>query len=451
MFIKFYSFILEEGDPEATCYDCGVVLELGQEVIAEVECDGCGYDGYLVNKRPEDFSRIRRYFDTECFGEYFQQCHDCGRYIPSDDVTWISGIDARVCDRCRDENYYCCDHCGEYFVRANVFMDGNGNVVCEDCYDRYDYHRCNDCGRICDSDEGGWVGDYYYCDGCIDDHSSGVHDYGYKPSPIFHRIGYGGWKHTTPDGEEPLYMGVELEVDDGNDTGCIANSWDEDDIYCKEDGSLSSDGFEIVSHPRTLESHKDFDWKGIMSTCLQNGFTSHDAGTCGLHVHVNRAFFGEYRDVSDFAAARIIILVSRFWDSLMIPFSRRTEHQLGRWAHKPFDEEVIVAGDNDDEIADKISRAGSDRYRAINIRNSQTIEFRLFRGTLKYSTFIATLELVDGICHWVKNHSLEETLNVSLHDFLDSEEFSEFDTMREYLERREIQIRNDEEDYDEEE
>ena len=58
---------------------------------------------------------------------------------------------------------------------------------------------------------------------------------------------------------------------------------------------------------------------------------------------------------------------------------------------------------------------------------------------------------MDGICHWVKNHSLEETLNVSLHDFLDSEEFSEFDTMREYLERREIQIRNDEEDYDEEE
>ena len=34
MFIKFYSFILEEGDPEATCYDCGVVLELGQEVMA---------------------------------------------------------------------------------------------------------------------------------------------------------------------------------------------------------------------------------------------------------------------------------------------------------------------------------------------------------------------------------------------------------------------------------
>ena len=37
-------------------------------------------------------------------------------------------------------------------------------------------------------------------------------------------------------------------------------------------------------------------------------------------------------------------------------------------------------------------------YVAVNLCNYHTIEFRLFRGTLKYNTFIATLELVAKIC-----------------------------------------------------
>lgn len=38
------------------------------------------------------------------------------------------------------------------------------------------------------------------------------------------------------------------------------------------------------------------------------------------------------------------------------------------------------------------------RYVAVNLANYNTIEFRIFRGTLKYKTFIAALQLVDEIC-----------------------------------------------------
>lgn len=38
------------------------------------------------------------------------------------------------------------------------------------------------------------------------------------------------------------------------------------------------------------------------------------------------------------------------------------------------------------------------RYVAVKLCNYHTIEFRLFRGTLKYNTLIATLELVNQIC-----------------------------------------------------
>jgi hypothetical protein len=34
----------------------------------------------------------------------------------------------------------------------------------------------------------------------------------------------------------------------------------------------------------------------------------------------------------------------------------------------------------------------------VNLSNYSTIEFRLFRGTLRYETFIAALQLVDEIC-----------------------------------------------------
>ena len=38
------------------------------------------------------------------------------------------------------------------------------------------------------------------------------------------------------------------------------------------------------------------------------------------------------------------------------------------------------------------------RYVAVNLENYGTVEFRIFRGSLRYKTFIAALQLVDTIC-----------------------------------------------------
>ena len=66
------------------------------------------------------------------------------------------------------------------------------------------------------------------------------------------------------------YFGVELEVDEGGESDSnaervldIANSGREL-IYCKHDGSLN-DGFEIVTHPMTLDFHENnMPWAEIM-------------------------------------------------------------------------------------------------------------------------------------------------------------------------------------------
>ena len=44
------------------------------------------------------------------------------------------------------------------------------------------------------------------------------------------------------------------------------------------------------------------------------------------------------------------------------------------------------------------------RYSALNLQNSNTIEIRIFRGTLKEDRFKRSLELVDAISHFVKLH-----------------------------------------------
>lgn len=51
------------------------------------------------------------------------------------------------------------------------------------------------------------------------------------------------------------------------------------------------------------------------------------------------------------------------------------------------------------EILDHAKKgAYGQRYTCVNLQNANTIEFRIFRGTLKYNTFIATLQLVNRVC-----------------------------------------------------
>ena len=45
-----------------------------------------------------------------------------------------------------------------------------------------------------------------------------------------------------------------------------------------------------------------------------------------------------------------------------------------------------------DTKARQLRNINSDRYEALNFQNDKTIEFRLFKGTLKYSTIMACLE-----------------------------------------------------------
>jgi len=255
-----------------------------------------------------------------------------------------------------------------------------------------------------------------------------VYNYSYKPTPNFLPSHKESW----------LYLGVELEIDDFSDVEAASRaikeiSKKETLFYLKEDGSLST-GFEVVTHPATLKYHKDkMPWPEIIKLAKEYGGRSHDTSSCGLHVHFNNTFFGKSEEEQDFNTLKLLFVVDKFWPEL-VKFSRREYDNLQRWAKKmneklTLDDEGMrtMKGFKEDTVED------SDKYQAINLINENTIEVRIFRGTLKHETILATLELVDFIAHFVKLYSTRLLYRMSWADFVEKIPKNRYGNLVEYL------------------
>lgn len=393
-------------------------------------CENCGC--VIAEEKTENIGNIIKCSDCsifcseECANENgYYRCDCCGEYVG--DTYYIEDTGEYICQECfYNRDYFQCDNCGKYFSSNSLDKYDDWHSYCEECSEEYVY--CGDCNELLHIDNSFEIDGCYYCGFCADNHRYGsdLHDYGYKPYPEF----YG----DTGENNQ-LFIGVELEVDDGysaNKLCCELEKFDE--IYCKHDGSLGNEGVEIVSHPCTLKYHMEsLKWDDIMNICLENNYTSHDAGTCGIHTHVNRTFFGDTEDEQDLNIAKVVLLMNRFFESHIVPFSRRNYSQLSDWANKNNIQKIYVT-DNESTISEKVKASkNSGRYQAVNLQNRNTIEFRVFRGTLKYSTFIAILQFVDTICRFAKQINLNNIDNTKWEDIFIGTEWTELSS---YLKER---------------
>jgi hypothetical protein len=87
----------------------------------------------------------------------------------------------------------------------------------------------------------------------------------------------------------------------------------------------------------------------------------------------------------------------KLWDNLVI-FSRRDAYSLKEYA-KRYNDNFIPCSNPADKLWDT-RRKG--RYFAVNLRNENTIEIRMFKGTLKVSTILASIEFVDFLVRYCK-------------------------------------------------
>lgn len=355
--------------PKITLTKAISMFNIDMPIDTECPCAFCGENaenGIIL----DDFDVCE-----SCTDNYTSVCEDCEERCYSSDVTYLPGVDREVCCNCRD-SYIRCGHCGDWFYADDISWN-----------DYADEYQCSDC----------WEND-----------NGNIYDYGYKPYPNF--------SATENDADDPRYFGIELEIGRGGYDGdyarelCnIMDDGDESYIYCKSDCSIN-EGFENVTHPCTLKYHMSMPWDEWTERAKKLGYR--EGYNCGLHIHVNRDSLGNTHDEKEQTIGNLICLIEKFWDNV-VTFSRRDEDRIDEWAARYGAEAYPKKkGKKTAEYATDIN----ERYHAINLRNSNTIEFRIFANTLNANTLFAALQFCDVACEWAKSASEDDVDDVEFKD-----------------------------------
>lgn len=277
-----------------------------------------------------------------------------------------------------EENFFECGSCNSTFhLDDGTYEDHTPGTVCENCYDNYTY-TCDDCGQTY------WDGNHY-CE-AEDDDEGCIHDYSYKPRPFFF-------------GEGDYHLGIELEVEAcGNsrvEGADIVRSVLGERVYMKSDGSLD-DGFEIVSHPHSLQEYATkFDWS-VLERLRKNGYRSWNTDTCGLHVHVSRTAFGRIYTRKDIAKAQAHEL--RFM-KLIYDNQRQVERIAGRSSNH------YASFSDKGRLVSKVKNGSQSngRYSVVNTDNTNTVEVRIFKGSLRKERVMSAIEFVTAAVEYTRD------------------------------------------------
>lgn len=257
-----------------------------------------------------------------------------------------------------------------------------------------------------------------------------IHSYNYKPDYIPHYI-----ENENPD--TTLLLGAEIEVA-GNHPETdrrikedvvkkciqIINGSDSDEenlIYSTHDGTVQ---IEFDTMPCSLEFHKNkMNYRKMFKYLDSVGYKGHDCDCAGLHIHADRKYLGRTKFQQDLVIAKILYIIEKFNDDLCIIARRNNDYSVFCGDKCTSDTAVTLYG--------KYRNIG--KRAALNLQHSNTIEFRMFRSTLKYETLLLTLELVQDIINFSKNISFEELEDMSWNDLMDT--FSD-ELKRYYISRR---------------
>lgn len=357
-------------------------------------------------------SRVSEYDDDEDIRRWLVdklnifRCNDCHEWEYSSKLctTYHEEI---ICRTCANYNYRYSEYYGSYVYGddARDALDRNGNRVVI-YYDDDDFH--------------------------YDDEDDEYHHYDYQPEPQiignyhsskrYHRPILDDWSRRAN-----RFFGVELEVELRGDrvdrTGKarqlndVINDGDIGSrVFFENDGSLNS-GFEIVSQPMSLPMHRDV-WQWLNNKDAVANLRSHNTSTCGLHVHVSRAGLTKLQIakmvtfVNDPANEQLIRAIARRYAE---GYCKIKEKKLGS-AHY-----------------------SSDRYEAINVTGEKTIEFRIFKGSLKYESVVAALEFCHSLVEFTRPCSEGDIKNLTMDhymEFCSDHMHKETTVLRPYIEQR---------------
>lgn len=232
-----------------------------------------------------------------------------------------------------------------------------------------------------------------------------IHQFNYVPKYI---------KHFMPGESEDttLLLGAEIEVGGNNNISSdndknstvkkciqIMNGSDSDEenlIYSTHDSTVQ---IEFDTMPCSLEFHKNkMNYREMFEYLDKEGYKGHDCETAGLHIHANRSYLGKSRISQELVISKILYILEKFNDEICV--IARRDNEYSEFVGSKKEENSLV------ELYGKYKDHG--KRAALNLQHKDTIEFRMFKSTLKYETFILTLEFVKDIIDYAKSASIEE-------------------------------------------
>ena len=232
-----------------------------------------------------------------------------------------------------------------------------------------------------------------------------IHPHNYKPEFI---------KHTNSSSS--LLLGEEIEVA-GNKhepnrdevvKKCIqimngSDSDEENLIYSTHDGTVQ---IELDTMPCSLEVHKILNYKEMFKYLVSIGYRGHDCKNAGMHIHVDREYLGDTKFKQQLVISKIIYILEKFNADICV--IARKNHEYSQF----------IGGSNDTPFTLYQAYKNYGKRAALNLQHDETIEFRCFRSTLKYETFILTLEFVQCIVDFAKTINIEEIESVAWQDLM---------------------------------
>lgn len=220
----------------------------------------------------------------------------------------------------------------------------------------------------------------------------------------------------------------------------------------KEDGSLS-DGAELVTVPKPLEYWRNTSISANpVRTLLSNAewrriARSHNTTTCGLHIHVSRC------TVPEPVIAKIVYLMNEpCMNEIVTLVARRSaRHSYSCAKKKPWHSDTnpnpmtsdygtpVPAWKRARPAHSCFKRQRSDeRYTPVNLTR-HTLEFRIFRGTLKYATVLASIEFCDAVISYCTQYGASHMNDRDFTAWLKSAVTRKtYPALRDYLEARTV-------------
>lgn len=344
----------------------------------------------------------------DCSDEYYSTCEECGRRTAIDETRVIG--DYVYCDECVSEHFTICEYCDEYVRLDDAYETTHGGYVCGHCRDYY-YNTCDNCGREIPLDEAYYADDdeceeYPLCRRCYENGGyCEINSYGYKPEPYFNRL-----KNEKKTKE---FFGMEIEVE-----GQVkyAKGFKEffplSQIYLKKDGSVN--GFEIVTHPMT---RRYFYSKFVpnlekgMKFLRQNGFRGHNRA--GIHIHVSD------EAISMEQLKKLMCLLYPEQKSIYkkwLAITQRHDDKMQQWSRMIIDDKECTNSvkkkvKEEIDYRQKKGYGGkpeidNTRYTAINMRNNDTIEFRIFNSNIRTERIIKNMQVIFSLLDFTKTDKL---------------------------------------------